>query len=79
MEKISMSSDKIFELIKNPFANAKQDRVSLKKLLNSPWIVNTSENPFSEEAVKIDKKTLKKYGKEVPTWAFEDFEYLSIL
>ena len=33
MEKISMSSDKIFELIKNPFANAKQDRVSLKKLL----------------------------------------------
>ena len=51
MEKISMSSDKIFELIKNPFANAKQDRVSLKKLLNSPWIVNTSENPFSEESV----------------------------
>ena len=46
-----MSSDKIFELIKNPFSNAKQDRVSLKNLLNSPWIVNTSENPFSEEAV----------------------------
>jgi hypothetical protein len=78
MEKISMSSDKIFELIKNPFANAKQDRVSLKKLLKYPWIINTSENPFSEEALKIDKKTFKKYGVEVPTWAYKDSENLSI-
>ena len=47
MENKAMTSDKIFDLMRNPFAHAKQDRVSLKELLNAPWIVNTSENPFS--------------------------------
>jgi hypothetical protein len=45
--------------------------------LKAPWIVNTSENPFSEESVKIHKDTFEEYGKEVPTWAYEDYEFLS--
>ncbi len=51
MEKKALSSDKIFDLMKNPFKHAKQERESLEKLLKTSWIVNTSENPFSEELV----------------------------
>ena len=69
MENKAMTSDKIFDLMRNPFAHAKQDRVNLKKLLKLQWIVNTSKNPFSEESVQIDKKIFEEYEEEVPTWA----------
>jgi hypothetical protein len=79
MENKAMTSDKIFDLMRNPFAHAKQDRASLKELLKLQWIVNTSKNPFSEESVKIDKDTFEEYGIKVPTWAEseDDNEFLS--
>ena len=79
MENKAMTSDKIFDLMRNPFAHAKQDRASLKELLKLKWIVNTSKNPFSEESVQIDEGMFEEWKKKVPKWAEseEDNEFLS--